>query len=200
MSKDAVQLPNWNNFPSLVGTVSSLPETKTRHRNVSLTPASQEQVKGWESELMDRKEEIQRQNRASSSSWRMRWWWWITSWRLVVVIVSSERTDSRQVERHNFRNFTSLFHHRISCTYFTVSRPVSIQTQSQTKTARNASACVSCGFRLRNVRNASDCVWMETGLQSCDISTNSNTVSGLLQTSHNNNCFFFTAASLLTCS
>ena len=31
----------------------------------------------------------------------------------------------------------------------------------------NASACVSCSFRLRNVRNArnaSDCVWMETGL------------------------------------
>ena len=27
----------------------------------------------------------------------------------------------------------------------------------------NASACVSCGFRLRNARNASDCVWMETG-------------------------------------
>ena len=26
----------------------------------------------------------------------------------------------------------------------------------------NASACVSCGFRLRN---ASDCVWMETGLK-----------------------------------
>ena len=31
----------------------------------------------------------------------------------------------------------------------------------------NASACVSCGFRLRNARNASDCVWMETGLQPC---------------------------------
>jgi len=30
----------------------------------------------------------------------------------------------------------------------------------------NASACVSCGFRLRNARNASDCVWMETGLKS----------------------------------
>ena len=29
----------------------------------------------------------------------------------------------------------------------------------------NASACVSCGFRLRNAHNASDCVWMETGLQ-----------------------------------
>ena len=28
----------------------------------------------------------------------------------------------------------------------------------------NASACVSCGFRLRNARNASDCVWMENGL------------------------------------
>jgi len=28
----------------------------------------------------------------------------------------------------------------------------------------NASACVSLGFRLRNARNASDCVWMETGL------------------------------------
>ena len=31
----------------------------------------------------------------------------------------------------------------------------------------NASACVSCGFRLRdarNARNASDCVWMETAL------------------------------------
>jgi len=28
----------------------------------------------------------------------------------------------------------------------------------------NASACVSCGFRLRNARNASDCVWMETWL------------------------------------
>jgi len=28
----------------------------------------------------------------------------------------------------------------------------------------NASACVSCGFRLRNARNASDCVWTETGL------------------------------------
>jgi len=28
----------------------------------------------------------------------------------------------------------------------------------------NASAWVSCGFRLRNARNASDCVWMETGL------------------------------------
>ena len=28
----------------------------------------------------------------------------------------------------------------------------------------NTSACVSCGFRLRNARNASDCVWMETGL------------------------------------
>jgi len=30
----------------------------------------------------------------------------------------------------------------------------------------NASAYVSCGFRLRNARNASDCVWMETGLYS----------------------------------
>ena len=30
----------------------------------------------------------------------------------------------------------------------------------------NASACVSCGFRLRNARNANDCVWMETGLMS----------------------------------
>ena len=29
----------------------------------------------------------------------------------------------------------------------------------------NASASVSCGFRLRNARNASDCVWMETGLE-----------------------------------
>jgi len=29
----------------------------------------------------------------------------------------------------------------------------------------NASACVSCGFHLRNARNANDCVWMETGLQ-----------------------------------
>ena len=28
----------------------------------------------------------------------------------------------------------------------------------------NASACVSCGFRLRNTRNASNCFWMETGL------------------------------------
>jgi len=28
----------------------------------------------------------------------------------------------------------------------------------------NASACVSCGFRLRNARNARDCVWMETEL------------------------------------
>ena len=28
----------------------------------------------------------------------------------------------------------------------------------------NSIACVSCGFRLRNARNASDCVWMETGL------------------------------------
>ena len=29
----------------------------------------------------------------------------------------------------------------------------------------NAIACVSCGFHLRNARNASDCVWMETGLE-----------------------------------
>jgi len=29
----------------------------------------------------------------------------------------------------------------------------------------NASACVSCGFSLRNSRNASYCVWMETGLE-----------------------------------
>ena len=28
----------------------------------------------------------------------------------------------------------------------------------------NASACVSCGFHLRSARNASDCIWMETGL------------------------------------
>ena len=28
----------------------------------------------------------------------------------------------------------------------------------------NASACISCGFRLRNARSASDCVWMETRL------------------------------------
>ena len=28
----------------------------------------------------------------------------------------------------------------------------------------NAWACVSCGFHLRNARNASDCVWMEPGL------------------------------------
>ena len=28
----------------------------------------------------------------------------------------------------------------------------------------NAIACVYCGFHLRNARNASDCVWMETGL------------------------------------
>jgi len=32
----------------------------------------------------------------------------------------------------------------------------------------NASACVSCRFRLRNARNASDCVWMETGLNTCN--------------------------------
>ena len=34
----------------------------------------------------------------------------------------------------------------------------------------NASACISCGFRLHNAcnaRNASDCVWMETGLYTC---------------------------------
>ena len=30
----------------------------------------------------------------------------------------------------------------------------------------NASTCVSCGFRLRNARNASDCVWIETELNS----------------------------------
>jgi len=30
----------------------------------------------------------------------------------------------------------------------------------------NAIACVPRGFPLRNARNASDCVWMETGLQS----------------------------------
>ena len=50
--------------------------------------------------------------------------------------------------------------------------PVSIQTQSlacvrcvnenrkkrKLLAACNASACVSCGFRLRNARNASDCV------------------------------------------
>ena len=30
--------------------------------------------------------------------------------------------------------------------------------------------CVSCGFRLRNARNASDCVWMETGLNTCTYS------------------------------
>jgi len=30
----------------------------------------------------------------------------------------------------------------------------------------NASACVSCGFRLRNACNTSDCVWMETRLHS----------------------------------
>ena len=28
-----------------------------------------------------------------------------------------------------------------------------------------AGGCVSCGFRLRNERNTSDCVWMETGLK-----------------------------------
>jgi len=28
----------------------------------------------------------------------------------------------------------------------------------------NASACISCSFRLCNARNTSDCVWMETGL------------------------------------
>jgi len=28
----------------------------------------------------------------------------------------------------------------------------------------NASACVSCGFHLGTARNASDCIWMETGL------------------------------------
>ena len=28
----------------------------------------------------------------------------------------------------------------------------------------NAIACVYCGFHLRNARNASDCVWMETAL------------------------------------
>ena len=36
--------------------------------------------------------------------------------------------------------------------------------------AKNAS--VSCCFRLRNARNASDCVWMETGLQSVSQSIN----------------------------
>jgi len=30
-----------------------------------------------------------------------------------------------------------------------------------------AIACVSSSFHLRNARNASDCVWMETGLQQC---------------------------------
>jgi len=33
----------------------------------------------------------------------------------------------------------------------------------------NASACVSCGFRLRNARNASDCVWMETGPETASV-------------------------------
>jgi len=37
----------------------------------------------------------------------------------------------------------------------------------------NASGCVSCGFRLRNARNASDCVWMETGLKCRVCSSNS---------------------------
>jgi len=32
--------------------------------------------------------------------------------------------------------------------------------------AWNATVCVSCGFCLRNARNASDCVWMETRLKS----------------------------------
>ena len=77
---------------------------------------------------------------------------------------------------------------------YVVWSPVSIQTQSLAWISRNkrkrqpirmlgrssgnhdwllanASACVSCGFRLhnaryaRNARNASDCVWMETGLK-----------------------------------
>ena len=34
----------------------------------------------------------------------------------------------------------------------------------------NTSACVSCGFRLRNARNASDCIWMETGLHNASLS------------------------------
>ena len=40
----------------------------------------------------------------------------------------------------------------------------------------NASACVSCGFRLRNARNASDCVWMETGLYVWYTSSSSSSV------------------------
>ena len=45
---------------------------------------------------------------------------------------------------------------------------------------KNASACVFCGFRLRNARNASDCVWMETGFHTVHhvsvliVNTNSN--------------------------
>ena len=35
----------------------------------------------------------------------------------------------------------------------------------------SAIACVSCGFHLRNARNAIDCVWMETGLEKGWITT-----------------------------
>jgi len=31
----------------------------------------------------------------------------------------------------------------------------------------NARACVSCGFRLHNALNASDCIWMELGFSLC---------------------------------
>ena len=34
----------------------------------------------------------------------------------------------------------------------------------------NASACVSCAFRLRNASNASYCIWMETGLEPISLS------------------------------
>ena len=41
----------------------------------------------------------------------------------------------------------------------------SYQSVTEARLHSNAIACVSCGFRLRNARNASDCVWMETGLE-----------------------------------
>jgi len=54
---------------------------------------------------------------------------------------------------------------RPTCTAYVSSFAVRVSVWFSLKPGfhSNPSACVSCGFRLRNARNASDCVWMETG-------------------------------------
>ena len=103
--------------------------------------------------------------------------WWIVPVASLVIVVLAVLVLRKDTQSQTHRQKPSLLSNAIACVACVASTCVRCVRKRQLIgmlgrssgnhdwLLANASACVSCGFRLRNAGNASDCVWMETGLE-----------------------------------